>query len=145
MSTSTTVNRDLSNLRLSAEKMHAAETERIGTASPGDVVRQGDLYIVALAEPEHGAETNERQLAPGTTQGSRHVASGDCVIRAERSEQLTALYPDVPSELIGPSIECRGDTTVTHPEHGDKVLPAGSNWAVVYQRAYADEILRVQD
>jgi len=141
-----TINRDLTNLRKSVESMDASKTERIGAASPGDVVRQGDLYLVCLESRAGEQETMFRQLAPGTTQGSRHVAVGKCTVRTGCIHATVAKHhAGVPEELVGPSIECLGDVTVTHPEHGDKVLPAGTNWAVVYQRAYAEEIRRVQD
>jgi len=146
MTTTKAINRDLTNLRKSVESMDAAKTERIGAASPGDVVRQGDLYLVCLESSAGTRIVNDRQLSPGTTQGSRHVAEGDCVIRVGGvHEAIAKQHAGVPLELVGPSIECLGDVTVTHPEHGDRVLPAGTNWAVVYQRAYADEIRRVQD
>lgn len=143
--TTKTVNRDLSSLRKSVESLDASKRDRIGTASPGDVVRQGDLYLVCLESPTKGEVIKDRQLAPGTTQGSRHIVEGDCIIRQGDVNAVRVLHSSVPEELIGPSIECKGDCPVTHPEHGDRVLPAGSNWGVVYQRQFAEEIRRVQD
>lgn len=139
------------NVKKSAEKMDAAKTERIGSPSDYDVVRQGDLYLVCLPKLVSGEETKDRQLAPGTTQGSRHIAAGNCVITIPRDPSDIAssinyyLKSDVASELIGPVIECKGDVEITHPEHGNKILPKGTTWAVVYQRAYAEEVRRVQD
>lgn len=133
---------DINRIKKSAEscEMFGGRVERIGSPSTGDVVRQGDLYLVCIDEAV-GTETNKRQLAPGTTQGSRHVISGDCVVVAKHGKAIG----DVPEELIGPSFLCKSDCTVEHPEHGHKILPSGTSWAVVYQRAYADEIRRVQD
>lgn len=136
----------------SAESMHAAKKETIATASPGDVVRQGDLYLVCLEAAVEGRPVKSRQLAPGDTQGSRHVAVGDCrVIESVSKPALAVLIrqlvrnAEVPEQLVGPVVECKGDTTIEHPEHGHRVLPAGSTWAVVYQRAYGEEVRRVQD
>lgn len=134
----TTVTRDVKGLQKSVENMDAANPERIGSPSLGDVVRQGDLYLVCVESAE-GEPTDNRQLAPGTTQGSRHVAVGNVVVR--RGSPLA----DVPEELRGPSMDCLGETTIAHPEHGDKILPAGTSWGIVYQRAFAEEIRRVQD
>lgn len=133
---------DIGRIKKSAEacEMFGGKIERIGSPSLGDVVRQGDLYLICV-DRIIGTETAERQLAPGTTQGSRHVISGDCVIVAKHGNSIG----DVPEELIGPAFRCIGDCTVEHPEHGHKILPSGTSWAVVYQRAYADEIRRVQD
>ena len=142
-----TVNRDVANLRKSVERLDAAQTERIATASPGDVVRQGDLYLVCLESPTGGEIIHETQLAPGNTQGSRHVVEGDCVIRRgpEVVKAVQALHGTVPMELVGPSLECDSDCTVTHPQHGHRILPSGSSWAVVYQRQFAEDIRRMQD
>lgn len=144
------VSRQIAAVKKSAEKMDAAAPAEIGTASAGDVVRQGDLYLVCLTEAVQGKSLSERQLAPGTTQGSRHVAEGDCrVLDADKSALSSAIRclcgAAVPVELIGPVVECRGKTTITHPEHGNRTLPAESSWAVVYQRQFAEEIRRVLD
>lgn len=129
----------LQDLRDSVEGFDAAKPERIGSPSLGDVVRQGDLYLICLETLPNGTNTEERQLVPGTTQGSRHVVMGNCVIR----EKVT--YKDRHPTLVGPAFECVSDVTVTHPEHGHKILPEGTVWQCVYQQAYADEVRRVRD
>jgi hypothetical protein len=136
----------------SAESMHAAATEKVETASAGDVVRQGDLYFVCLESPPPGQPLKSRQLAPGTTQGSRHIAVGNCaILETINKSALSVLInklvrgASIPPELVGPVVECRGDTTIEHPEHGHRVLPAGSTWATVYQRAFGEEVRRAQD
>jgi hypothetical protein len=145
------VSRQIAAIKKSAEKMEAAKPAAVGTASVGDVVRQGDLYLVCLESLPPGTKTR-RQLAPGETQGSRHVAEGDCEVYQPREPAAVSRLvgvacrgADVPAELVGPIVECHGDTTITHPEHGHRILPGGTVWAVVYQRAYAEEIRRVQD
>jgi hypothetical protein len=135
-----TMEKALVELRKSVEDMHGAKPERIGSPSLGDVVRQGDLYLVCIDRlPENGVPTNNRQLVPGTTQGSRHVVEGQCKI-VEKVQ-----YKDRHVALCGPAFTCESDVTVTHPEHGHKILPAGTSWHCVYQQAYADEIRRVKD
>jgi len=133
---------DIEQIKKSAEssEMFGGKVERIGSPSIGDVVRQGDLYLVCV-ERILGTATKQRQLAPGTTQGSRHVIVGNCKIVAKYGKTIA----NVPEELIGPAFECVGECTCEHPEHGHKILPAETSWAVVYQRAYADEIRPVQD
>lgn len=137
---------DINRIKKSAEscEMFGGKVERIGSPSLGDVVRQGDLYLVCI-DRIVGTETKERQLAPGTTQGSRHVISGDCTVVAKYEKTMPTVLGNVPTELIGPAVQCKSDCTIEHPEHGHKILPSGTSWAVVYQRAYADEIRRVQD
>lgn len=135
-------------VKQSAESMHAAKTQRIGSPSLGDAVRQGDLYLVCVSKLPDAKETTERKLAPGETQGSRHVLQGDCVIVT--GVNLTS-YPNdqavskIHQALAGPAFYCKGDVTVTHPEHGDQILPEGTTWQVIYQQVWAEEVRRVRD
>lgn len=145
------VEKQIAAIHKSAEKMEAAAPAKIGTASVGDVVRQGDLYLVCLESLPEGTKT-ARQLAPGNTQGSRHIAEGKCCVYLPKSPAAVARIistvcrgSEVPEQLIGPLVECVGETTITHPEHGHRTLPAGTTWATVYQRAFAEEVRRVQD
>lgn len=142
----------IEEVRESAETMHAAKPEVISTASVGDVVRQGDLYFVCLESEPSGSPTKERQLAPGTTQGSRHVAKGKCrVLTPKRRAEVVAIInrvvkgANVQEELVGPVIRCIEAVTIEHPEHGWRTLPADTLWATVFQRAYGEEVRRVQD
>lgn len=116
---------------------------------PGEVAHQGDIYIVmvekksdlydickGLTPCDIGKETNVCQLAPGNTQGSRHIAAGKVSIFSP---------PEDASPLEGPYIEARAEWTVEHPEHADHKLPEG-NFCIVYQRDFeAEEIQRVAD
>jgi hypothetical protein len=104
---------------------HMPEVRVIADMKLGQVVRQGDIYIERVAALEDkGNAVKSRQLAPGTSKGSRHIVS--------ESEAVT-LWETKPSLdgkaafQIGAGIEAEGDVTVTHPEHawikiiGDKV------------------------
>lgn len=126
-------------LRNSVESMDAAKTERIGSPSVNDVVRQGDVYIINIEKLPEGKPTTQMQLVPGSSQGSRHILQGN--VRLVKEVQ----FRDINSVLLGPAFECIGEVSVTHPEHGDKILPAGTCWQVVYQQAYADVVRRAQD
>lgn len=122
-----------------AEKIRNDEAQRVQTCSPGDAWAQGDLLLVCLDKLPRGAKPvnkTSRQLAPGTTQGSRH-----CL---DSLDGLTLYTLDDATPLDGPVIHAEREFTVEHPEHGDVTLPAGV-WGVVYQRAYAEELRRVQD
>lgn len=115
-------------------------TEIIGAiAAPGAYVRQGDVLLTFCkpGKEKRGERVSERQLAPGSTQGSRHIAEGDVAIYA----------PATPSPLIGPLLVVgEGGCTITHPEHRHYRLPAGSEVRVTYERDLgAEEIARVQD
>lgn len=104
-------------------------------ASIGDYFRQGDLYITKIETCDGLSQVPVNpQLAPGTSRGSRHILSHTSVRMFKRGD----------SPLDGPAFKCKSDVAVTHPEHGHVVLPPGC-YHVTYQRAYAEELRRVQD
>lgn len=110
-------------------------------ASFGDSVRQGDIYITLLNKLPKGAKklkTFTLQLAPGTTQGSRHIL--------DSSEGVTVYVLDNATEFDGPILKLELERTVQHPEHGDYILPPRL-YAISYQRTQdaMDRARRVQD
>ncbi len=105
----TVIEKSLQELRDSVVNSNAAEDERIGSPSLGDVVRQGDLYLVAIEKVEGGKPTKDRQLVEGTSQGSRHILSGDVEIFNEVS------FKSINSVLMGPAFTCKGEVTVELP------------------------------
>jgi hypothetical protein len=118
---------------------------------PGSVCVQGDIYLIALDTPLPGKPYGSRQLAPGTTQGSRHIVEGDCdVLAVDEGEATKVLNRLVPAtkghrQFVGPMVVAKDAVTIAHPEHGDRTLPAGT-YLVTYQRSYArDEIRRTMD
>ncbi len=100
-------------------------------------VRQGDIYITRIASvPKDARVINDRQLAPGTSQGSRHVVSGAVTVVARINEQ---------SPLQGPFLKSSTDFIVEHPEHGHIQLPAG-DYSCTYQRDFgSEELARIRD
>ena len=100
--------------------------------------RQGDLYFAKLAAVPADARSwphAHGQLAPGTSQGSRHTVS---------LAQVRLWLLPYPTALDGPIIEAPEGVEIAHPEHGHHIYPPGV-YQVTYQRAYADELRRVQD
>ena len=131
------------NQIVEASKAHKATPRKITGMKPGEVVRQGDLYIEKLESlPEVGEVTNNTQLAIGQTQGSRHIISPKPV-------NLTIYSPPKgASALQGPFVSAPSAWTLTHPEHGNYCFEAGA-YKVTYQRDYAkeraEELRRVSD
>lgn len=122
-----------------AEKIRNDAEQAFGFVDPGDEIRQGDLYITALSKlPAHVTKIDkpQAQLAPGNTQGSRHT------IRDMKGVTLYRVKDAGP--LDGPIIVADEEIAIDHPEHANMVLPAGC-YAVTYQRAFAEELRRVQD
>lgn len=131
--------KEFETLKQHAETIRNDAEHRIETMSPGDCWAQGDIGIVCLKSLPVGSAKIVKpsaQLAPGTTQGSRH-----CL---RRLRGVTLYRIAEPTPLDGPVIDAPKGCAIDHPEHGNVVLPPGI-YAIVYQRAYADELRRVQD
>ena len=126
----------LSQIVDSAEKIKCGDVQQFPeAASVGDYFRQGDLYIHKIADVSGKQIDVVRQLAPGTTKGSRHCLNHTRVKMYRRHDE---------DALDGPQIKTNEAVTIEHPEHGDVVLPPGC-YAITYQRAYAEELRRVAD
>jgi hypothetical protein len=125
-----------------AKKIAKRETQRFPeAASPGDCIRQGDVYVMLLDElPSDSVEQSkwDTQLAPGTTHGSRHI------LDSKRGVSCYAL-PEA-TEFDGPVLLLKEERVLTHPEHGDWILSPGI-YAISYQRTQdaLDRQRRVQD
>ena len=134
-----TAEKEIAAIQSHAEEIRNDGAHTIATASPGDTWAQGDVGIVCLAKLPDGCRRDPRpnaQLAPGQTQGSRHCLADLSSVDLYRLQDRTP--------LDGPIIEAPKGCTITHPEHGDVTFPPGV-YGVIYQRAYADELRRVQD
>ena len=140
MSTAITAQMAYARVQAAVEQIKNDALEVICTLEPGDVVRQGDVYLVLLdIAPKRVAAYTGLQLASGTTQGSRHVAAGAVTLYTGDTSELTAclnrLIPQTKgrAQLFGPVAHAEAPWVETHPEHGDKQCPAGY-YVVTYQR-----------
>lgn len=88
---------------------------------------------------EVGPKTDDSQLVPGSTIGSRHH------IREADREVVSIFAPDKnASPLVGPVIVATSRFIIEHPEHAAHSIPAGV-YQVLYQRDHALEMARVTD
>lgn len=135
---------------LTVTQAHEAITESAKTAdhnmrhvesiAVGEFARQGDCYLLRLDKPITGwRPTDERQLAPGVSNGSRHVAEGAVEIFTSPESNPVERLRDGRSRLLGPQIVAKERFTVTHPEHAHVSLPAGT-----YQTSYQLDYVRQQ-
>ncbi len=120
---------ELQMIQETAEAIRNDQPQRFPeAATPGDCWRQGDVYITLLGDVPTGAtaeDTPSLQLVPGSTQGSRHcldALDGVLVYRVADA-----------GPLDGPVLHCTQERTITHPEHGNVVLPPGV-YRIHYQR-----------
>ena len=111
------------------------------------VVEQGDLYFVAIPGlPKSAKPRVSRQLADGTTQGSRHVLTVGEIFDADPVEMSRIILDATTragrpclidhSDYIGPVFQTtEGRAYVEHPEHGDHDFRVDCTMAVVFQRS----------
>jgi len=98
----------------------------------GDIVRQGDVYFHIVPESfPHGAARADRQLAVGTTQGSRHIAEPP----AEVFEGTTLPNVCDRGTFLGPFFRTAPgeDMQVSHPEHAFTLFGDGQCVQVTHQ------------
>lgn len=129
-----------------AERAKSQEIRAPKAWPVGKRVRQGDVEIHRVADDHpRGAVVrgpNARQLAPGITQGSRHVAEPPAVVH----EGTTAPPGALPGArvLLGPCVVVpRGGAVVSHPEHAHVRLLEGT-YQVTHQLD-VQTMQRVQD
>lgn len=115
-------------------RAHTSDERMVRTPIP---LRQGDVYLEPADMPARKTLTRSEnlQLAPGSTKGSRHVAEGD----------VEVFYTAGADPLTGPIVRALKRWTLRHPEHADVSVPSGC-YQVYYQRdRESEEIARVRD
>jgi len=108
----------------------------------GSVSHQGDVIFVAIPTlPASAKPRTNRQVADGSTQGSRHVVERGDVYDGLPAEIVLLIRQatgcDVDARYVGPVFVAPSDPTehdVTHPEHGHQGFPAGTVVACAFQR-----------
>ena len=129
----------VSKVRSSAAIAAKPSARTPGALGKLDFTRQGDVYFWKLDGVPKVAmlvKSPSAQLAPGNTQGSRHCIADLASVKVYRLAN--------PNALQGVVIDAPNGVEITHPEHGHHQLGAGT-YAVTFQRAYAEELRRVQD
>jgi hypothetical protein len=127
--------------KISTSAKPRQEKRIIKSMKPGQMVRQGDIYLINITGKKEvkvfntinvsfnnyitsaKPQGNQFQLVPGSTMGSRHMVDSSVKVK---------LNPTNTSSLVGPVIESESAFLVTHPEHAHFELPKGS-YLVCYQ------------
>lgn len=109
-------------------------------AQIGQYVPQGDINLIRLSDLPSGVVSRQpdRQLAPGSTRGSRH-----CIRESDIQHVDFFGFTDA-NPLEGPILVFGERTVIEHPEHKHISFPAGI-WTVTYQRRHAAEMRRISD
>lgn len=134
-------------IRQSAEAIRNDECQTFPeSARDGDAARQGDVYVIfrdklpEVDENRFEEFTAEAQVAPGNTQGSRHIWDS---LEGVRMFRWIGIWNER-GETQGPFYVLDQPRTLTHPEHGDWLFPAGV-YEIRYQRKFdrtADQDLK---
>ena len=125
-----------------AAKSPNTETRRVEKIEVGQAIRQGDIYLTRINDGHPvGKRRKDHQLAPGTSQGSRHIVEGAGVKVFEPGPLRSSLV--APDALLGPIIVAEQAFAVTHPEHAHFDLPPGT-YQCTFQKD-ARTLERVQD
>jgi len=108
--------------------------------TPGDMIRQGDLYITKIESVPTGYTRVEkpteadRQLVPGNTEGAKHCLSSLDGVTLHRSKNHGQ-----ENNLDGPCVEVTKPVDIMHPTHGHVGLTEGT-YSIGYQREYDREL-----
>ena len=96
----------------------------------GRIAHQGDVYLRRCAKVPKGftVPTKDLQLAPGTTQGSRHIITAGPRVLTN---------PGNTDALLGPVIVAEKEFTLTHPEHAHCLMGPGV-YEVEFQKDEAE-------
>jgi len=119
------------------------ETRVVDAMEIGEFVRQGDVYLVKIEEAAAWKPTKNRQLAPGTTMGSRHTVDQSVTVLANPAGATVERLARNRARCLGCQIISKDRFTVGHPEHADMSLPEGT-YQVMFQVDPAS-MQRVQD
>lgn len=100
----------------------------------GEVARQGDIYIERIAKIEgRGEVLKSRQLAPGTSKGSRHIVDESPDVLVVQSAPSLRNHQ---AFQVGPAIEAKGPVCIMHPEHAwIRLLGVGKRFYQVFFQA----------
>jgi hypothetical protein len=128
-----------------ADDKPGREPRKAGAMTPDtDILWQGDVGVVLLSDaafkamgPMHtvGGGESHIQIAVGSGIGARHLVL---------TSEVRVLTPPNAGVLDGPIVVADNPWTMTHPEHQDVTFPPGQ-YAIHYQRQYADDLRRAAD
>lgn len=92
----------------------------------GEWIRQGDVNVVRIEAPAKWRETLNRQLAIGTTIGSRHTVDESVTVLENPENGVVKRSSGLSTAVcLGPQIVSKDRFTISHPEHADFSLPPG--------------------
>jgi hypothetical protein len=129
--------------KISTEAKPRPEMRIIKAMKPGQMIRQGDIYVinvtgmksikvfntveVKMESYTSQVKSNKQfyQLVPGSTMGSRH--------QVKSSEVTVTVNPTNDSSLVGPMIHAERGFELCHPEHAHMQVDVPGDYLVCYQ------------
>ena len=122
----------------SAADTASMEVRDVGDLEIGQAIHQGDVYLwrVPSNHPK-GELLGTRQIAVGTSVGSRHVVEGREVFvyaGVKYPEGFTEPEGCPPNTLLGPVVVVKGGSMLlTHPEHAHHCVKGAQTFQTTYQ------------
>lgn len=121
-----------------SSKSPFTQHRKIRNIEVGEYCRQGDVYITRIDKLTPGwRPSTNRQMAPGTSPGSRHIVSAGPKLFAS-PETMPRIDTKYGTTLLGPQIHAEKGFTLTHPEHAHMQLPAG-DYQCSFQLDFANQ------
>ncbi len=130
-----TANTEAAIQRIKQSARSMPEVRVISGMKIGEVVRQGDIYIERVAKIKgKGKSVKSRQLAPGTSKGSRHIVDESPGVTLWESKPTLG---NKAAFQVGAAIEAKAGFSITHPEHAwiKFVVGKGTKFFQVYFQA----------
>lgn len=114
-----------------AIKLNRKETRNVTNIPIGKIIRQGDVYIHRVKDDHVVGETVDiRQIADGTSIGSRHILIGD--VKVYQGTKLPSYVNN--SWPIGYAFDVGNEgATITHPEHAHINICVSGRYQVTHQ------------
>ena len=121
----------IKDLTEKATKLNRKETRIIKSWPIGKAVRQGDVYLHRVANNHPVGEMLDiRQIADGTSIGSRHILIGD--VKVYQGVNLPSYVND--RWPLGYTFDVGQEgATVTHPEHAHVDICVQGRYQVTHQ------------
>lgn len=103
----------------------------------GSVLHQGDVYLHCVADDHPRGKQigrDQTQIAVGTNAGARHVIEGKVRVFEGKKlpDTVKVTNARIIPEILGPVVVVEEPASLTHPEHANHNIPAGT-YQVHYQ------------
>jgi len=125
---------NLGTIQHFAQNLSVPETRSIPECGINQGIRQGDVYAIRIDNFKKADYkiSSERQLAPGTTQGSRHTVDESVEVWVPENNQYDVKLTENGFTCLGPVVVAKNRWNLMHPQHAHFDMPEGT-YQISYQ------------